>query len=145
MNKRATTTDLMNEALQDSDRFSEFEQAYQQRYTEENLQTFIEKMIELKGLSKAEVIKSADLDRAYGYQIFRGVRKPTRAKLIQLAFGLKLNTDEAAKLLRLAGYSPMYPRIQQEAAILFCLHKGYTYTDCTIFLDALNLGGYENE
>ena len=138
--KNETTTDLMNESLQCSYNFSEFEVKYQESYIAANFQDFIARKIVEKGLSKSNVIKDADLDRTYGYQIIRGVRNPTRGKLIQLAFGLKLNTKEAAELLKLAGFFPLYPKIQNEAAILFCLNKGYTYVDCMIFLDALHNG-----
>jgi transcriptional regulator with XRE-family HTH domain len=131
------TTDLMQEALEDSRLFSEFETAHKQQYIADDFRAYIDNIIKEKGLSKAEVIKRADLERTYGYQMLRGVRKPSRDKLIQFAFGLRLNTEEAARMFKLAGYLPMYPRIQREAAILFCLNKGYTYTECMIFLDSL--------
>ena len=140
MENNPKTTDLMQEALEYSQRFSEFEAAYRQQYTTEDFLKFVETAIEAKGLSKANVINHANLERTYGYQILRGARKPSRDKLIQLAFGLQLNTEEAAKMFKLAGYLPMYPKIQREAAMLFCLNKGYTYIDCLIFLDALLYG-----
>jgi len=139
--RRETTTELMNESLRDAHTFPEFETQFRKRYTDNDLQEFIAQKIEEKGLSRAEIIRDADIDRTYGYQIFRGIRKPARAKLIQLAFGLKLNAEEAAEMFRLAGCAPLYPKIQDEAAILFCLYKGYTYTDCMLFVDALHRRG----
>jgi len=140
MEENANTTDLMQEALQDSRLFSEFETAYKRQYIAEDFRNYVENTIEAKGLSKAEVIRNADFERTYGYQILRGARKPSRDKLIQLAFGLRLSPGEAARMFKLAGYLPMYPKIQREAAMLFCLSKGYTYTECMIFLDALRNG-----
>ena len=139
MNKNdATTTDQMIEALDNADSFADFNKKFQDEFVAVSLHDSIQKIIEKKGFSKSGVIRDADLDRTYGYQIINGTRKPTRDKLIQLAFGLKLDADEADRLLRIAGFSPLYPRVQCEAAAIFCMNKGYSYIDYTIFIDNLD-------
>ena len=138
MNKiKKTTTELMNEKLASTNSFEEFETTYGKNYIATSLHDLIQKTMAEKGLSKSDVIKDANLERTYGYQILRGLRKPSRDKLVQLAFGLKLSAKETEKMFKAAGFNPLYAKIQNEAAIIYCLNKGYNYLDCTIFLDSL--------
>ena len=69
------------------------------------------------------VIKNASIERTYGHQLFNGTRKPSRDKVIQLAFGFGLDVEGTQHLLRIAQKSPLYPRIKRDAAILYCLNN----------------------
>ena len=71
------------------------------------------------------VILQAQIDRTYGHQLFSGIRKPSRDKVIQLAIGIGLNVEETQRLLQAAGKSPLYPRLKRDAVLLFCLKNGY--------------------
>lgn len=72
-----------------------------------------------KGLHRTEVIRQAGIERTYGHQLFNGTRKPSRDKALQLAIGLGLTDEETQTLLKHAGFSPLYPRIPRDAAIIF--------------------------
>lgn len=103
-------------------------------------------LCEHKGLVREHVIRCADIERGYGHQIFRGIREPSRDKVLQLAFGLGLDVQGAQSLLRAAEKSPLYPRLQRDAAILFCLHRGETLVQAQLLLSELGLcplGGRE--
>lgn len=69
------------------------------------------------------IIKKALIDRTYGHQLFNGTRKPSRDKVLQLAFGFELDVDEAQKLLKIADKSALYPKIKRDAVILYCLSQ----------------------
>ncbi len=93
------------------------------------------------------VILRAGLDRVYGHQIFQGIRRPSRDKVIQLAFGFELDPGETQELLRRARYSELYPKIKRDAAILFCLQRKMSFIDTQNLLDELQLqiiGGKNN-
>jgi hypothetical protein len=81
-------------------------------------------------MSKAEVIRSADIDRTYCYQIFDGKHKPTRDKLIRLSFGLHLTVPQTQQLLKTAQISPLYPRVVRDVLILKCLFQGKDVHSC---------------
>ncbi|MBN1265003.1 MAG: hypothetical protein JXA25_05890 [Anaerolineales bacterium] len=68
------------------------------------------------------MISRSAIDRTYGHQLFNGRRNPSRDKVIQLAFGLKLDLDETQSLLQAAQKSALYPKVKRDAAIIFCLH-----------------------
>ncbi len=73
------------------------------------------------GLSRGEVIKRAGIDRTYGHQLFNSRRKPSRDKVIQLAFGLGLDEEGTQRLLQVARKSALYVKDERDAAILFCI------------------------
>ena len=79
------------------------------------------------------------MDKGYAYQIFRGERAPSRDILLKIAIGLSATLEETKMLLQLGGKSELYPRVKRDAAILFCLEKGYSIIDTQIFLSDRNL------
>lgn len=74
-----------------------------------------------KRVSPAGVVRNAQIDRVYGQQLFSGVRKPSRDKAIQLAFGFGLSLEETQRLLQMADKSRLYPKIKRDAAIIYGL------------------------
>ena len=106
----------------------------------------LSELCRVRGLRPVEVVRRAGLERTYGHQLFSGIRKPSRDKLIQLAFGLGLTVDETQELLKVAQKSPLYPKIMRDAAIMRCLFEGATIDDIQELLAQLNLtliGGEE--
>ncbi len=100
---------------------------------------YLTAIIDEKNLSKAEVIKKSNVQTNYAYQIFSGLRIPSRDKLIALCFGLNLTLDEMQTLLKYAGYAPLYPRSKRDSVIIAALEKGESVVRCNITLDELNL------
>ena len=45
------------------------------------------------GVVQEHVIKRAETERTYGHQLFRGLRTPSRDKVIQLAFGFRFDVE----------------------------------------------------
>lgn len=84
-----------------------------------------------KGVRRESAIRRSGIERAYGYQIFNGTRKPSRDKVLQIALALRLSVDETQKLLQVAEKCTLYPRIKRDAAVLYCLSH--------------NLGVYETQ
>lgn len=68
------------------------------------------------------VIKRADLESSFGHSVFRGDRKPSRDTVLQLAFGFEADVELAQSLLRHAGHSLLYPRVQRDLVIAYGLH-----------------------
>ena len=82
------------------------------------LSDYLETLCCERGMVREHVIKSAGIERCFGHQLFRGVRKPSRDNILRLAFGLGLNVDETQALLRVARKTPLYPRIMRDAVII---------------------------
>ena len=91
-----------------------------------SLEEHLDALLDQKETSRAEVIYRAGLDTVYGYQIFNGTRKPSRDKLLQLAFGFPLTYKETLTLLRIAGVGSLYVRRRRDSIIIFALNKGFS-------------------
>lgn len=85
---------------------------------------YLAELCRQREVTPSEVVLRADMDKSYGYQLFNGTRKPSRDKLLQLAFGLGLSVEETQDLLKIAGKSLLYPKFMRDAAIMHCLHEG---------------------
>lgn len=92
-----------------------------------------------RGEIPEQVIKRSSIDRTYGHQLFNGTRKPSRDKVLQLAFGLKLDLEGTQQLLRIAQKSALYPRIKRDAAILYCINRHMDLLDTQTTLQTLGL------
>ncbi len=106
----------------------------------------IEKLCEERSIIRREVIERAGIERSFGYQLFRGARKPSRDNVIRLAFGFGLDVEETQSLLKTAGKATLYPRIKRDAIILFCLSHKQTILEVqdSLHSHGLTLLGSEN-
>lgn len=91
---------------------------------DQSLAEHLTMLLEQKGLKRAAVIRDSGLDHASVYQIFKGEKRPSRDKLICLAFGLHLNEKETQRMLKLGGCSELYPRVPRDAIILYAIQRG---------------------
>ena len=49
------------------------------------------------------MVRMADLNETFGYQIFTGARHPSRNKVLQIAFAMALTLKETDRVLTAAG------------------------------------------
>ena len=81
-------------------------------------------LLEEKHLKKSDVIRKGELNESYAYQMFSGVKStPSKDKLICLSIGMDLSVDETNSLLKLAGLSPLYPRIKRDSIIIINMNN----------------------
>ncbi len=99
----------------------------------------LEALCNKKGLIPSAVIKNSNIERTYGLQIFRGIRNPSRDKILQLAFGFPLNIEETQKLLKAADKSILYPKIKRDAVMIYCLKNHLKMVDAQEILSDLKL------
>lgn len=90
-------------------------------YDELNLANYFKKICDEKGLTKGKLIKAADLDRNYGYQILDGSKKPTKDKILQLCFGAKLNFKETQRALSIGNVGELYPKNPRDMIIIYAI------------------------
>ena len=57
---------------------------------EVSLSAYLQKLLDEKDLKRAEVIRMANLNATFGYQIFTGARGAGRDTILQLAFAMQL-------------------------------------------------------
>ncbi len=103
------------------------------------LPAYLQELCDKTGEVRNQVIIRSGMERTFGHQIFRGVRKPSRDIVIRLAFGFRLGVEEAQRLLAAAQKSPLFPRIKRDAAVLYCLNHRCDVTEVQAMLEELGL------
>ena len=119
--KKEKDTKELLDALEKCEEFGKF--------YEENVEYFADKPLfeelcllqERSGLKKTEIIKAANISDIYGYQIFEGLRKPDRKKLLCLLIAMRTPFADAQRVLKSSGYSPLYPKIPADCAVIYGL------------------------
>jgi transcriptional regulator with XRE-family HTH domain len=135
--KYLETEELLH-ILKDSKHIDEFFQNHEDEMLDIDLQTYLYKLIEKAGLSISQVSEKASISKSLAYQIFNGQRIPNRNLIIRMALIMKLSIEDTQRLLKLAKRGELYPRIQRDAAIIFCIQHKYSMIDTNETLD--NLG-----
>lgn len=129
-------TDELMKALNSSPSIDNYLQKEQDYLITASLSVYLNQLISDKGLKKSQVIKDAELNEIYGYQIFSGKRLPSRDKLIALAFGMVLSLEETQQLLKYAGFSPLYPKNKRDSIIIWGI--SHHFNICRINEDLYN-------
>lgn len=88
------------------------------------LASYLNDLLEAKRLKRSQVVRMANLNETFGYQIFTGARNPSRDKVLQIAFAMALTLRETNRALEAAGVSSLYSKDRRDAIIIFCLDRG---------------------
>ena len=75
-------------------------------------------------LERSRVVRMADLNETFGYQIFTGTRHPSRNKVLQIAFAMALSMKETNRALAAAGANVLNCEDRRDAIIIFCIDRG---------------------
>ena len=115
------TEELLDELLSTSDLEEYLERNEPGRRT---LSEYLNQLLADKGLERSRVVRMANLNDTFGYQIFQGTRNPSRDKVLQIAFAMALTLRETNRALTAAGVSELYCKDRRDAIIIFCLDRG---------------------
>ncbi len=137
MKEKHTSTLFLE--LEKNGSFAKFAETNEESFVHSDFSEYISLLSREKEMAPIQVIKNAQIDRVYGHQLFNGTRKPSRDKVLQLAFGFGLSLEETQKLLRMADKSRLYPKIKRDAAIIYGLNNRMQISDMQEFLFSLDL------
>ena len=122
--KKKTTTELLK-ILANEKNIKNYIKDNTEELETKSLHEELERLLEKYKLTKAEVIKTSNLQSSYGYQIFNGTKeKPSRDKLLALCVAMKINFDEIQKVLTLANCGILYQRHIRDSVIINAVNKG---------------------
>ncbi|MEG1192750.1 MAG: hypothetical protein RSG50_05945 [Clostridia bacterium] len=120
--QKPTTSELLSKLFK-TNSVACFIERYQGALVDQRFSDYLAALCDARGVVREHVIRLAGLERTYGHQIFRGVRNPSRDKVLQLAFGFQMDVPETQKLLRAANLAPLYPRVRRDAVLLHCISQ----------------------
>lgn len=100
-----------------------FAMAAEEKYSNISFAQYINEQAAKSGISAADLIRKAELQRNYGYQILNGTRNPGRDKVIALGLALNLSLDEVQRALMIAGEGALYPKNSRDSMIIFSINR----------------------
>lgn len=116
------TDELMNEINQ-SNNIDKYLKDNSDYMLDRGLSDILESIIDKKGLKKSLVIKKAEISEVYGYQIFSGVKKPLRDKLLSICIAMELNLDETQEVLKYGSFALLYPKNKRDSIIIYGINN----------------------
>ena len=132
------TSQLKNE-LSVTKNIDEFIANNQENFREYTLGEYLNHLLSVKNLSKAEVIQKSCLEQTYAYHIFAGRKKnPSRNKVLSIALAMQLSPDETQYLLYYAGAEQLYVRNSWDSVLWYALENHLTVLDTDILLSKLS-------
>ncbi len=104
--------------------FKTFYQENKEYMVTQSLAQLLTQLLEQTGMEKPQIVKKSEIAEVYVYQIFSGLRVPTRRKLLALAVGMELNLEQVQMLLKCAGYPRLYVKRPADSVVIFgiCNH-----------------------
>ena len=120
------TTNSLEKELSSCSNLDFFLKENKTAFEDQSIVDVLQFWIEKKGLTRKAVIENSGLNTVYGYQLLSGHRSPSRDKLLCLAFGLNMNTEEAQELLKKCGAARLYVKNRRDSMIMYGLEKGMT-------------------
>ena len=91
-----------------------------------SLDEYLENKLADKGISKSQAIKNSNLDRTYGYEIFKGQKIIGREKLIAICIGIGLNLTETQRVLTIGKQKILYAKDARDSIIIFYINNNYS-------------------
>lgn len=86
---------------------------------------YLTKLMKEKQLTTVQIAKTTGIGD-YLYKLVNGAKKnPSRDILIRLAIGMELELEEISFMMWITHFHDLDSRDKRDAAILFCLDKGF--------------------
>ncbi len=118
MDVKSKPTDQMLEQLLNTNDIETYFRENSDYFVDYTIAEYLTYLTERLQLQKSAVIKKAEINEIYGYQIFSGKRIPSRDKLISLAIGMELDLDGVNKLMKVAGFAQLYAKSIRDSIII---------------------------
>lgn len=130
------STDELMKILNSKKSYSEFLQDEKVEFVETSISEYLNELLEEKQLKKSEVIRRANLDKNYAYQIFNGNKlNPSRNKVLMISIGMGLTLTETRRLLKICNQSDLYIRNARDSVIIFGIDKKMTLMEINELLN----------
>ena len=136
--KRSSTDELLKLLFKERS-LERFFQRNESAYTLAGFSDYLSAWCKARQVVPEQLIRRANLEKSFGHQLFSGKRKPSRDTVIQLAFAMGADVEQAQEMLKIARKSLLYPRIRRDTVIIYCLHNHISLVDAEIILDDMGL------
>ena len=136
---KKNTFDLLKD-LENTEDFGTYFDENKDEFLSVELSDYLNGLLQQRGLKKIDVIKRAELSQIYGYQIFSGIRRPGKYKMICIALAIGLDLEETQKLLKACGFVPLYPKNCEDSVYIYSIHCRFTVSQMNALLEHYGYG-----
>lgn len=134
---KKTTQELL-ELLNKTKDFDIYMRSTQEELVSSCVSDSLEQLLLRQNISKSRCIEASGLDRTYAYQIFSGLKLPSRDKVLALCLGMNLNLEEVQNFLRQNQYPVLYPRAERDCAFIYAFQHSLSVMDLNEILFEMN-------
>lgn len=128
-----TTTELLHE-LQHAKSIDYYIEQNEALFINLSLSQYLKDKLKQTKRRKSVIIRASALKPSYVYQIFSGLKRPTRDKFIALLIAMNHSYDDIQTALRLFGYAELYPKSKRDSYIIYALGQHMDVRQCNHFL-----------
>lgn len=118
-----STGDLLEELTENAD-LDKYINENEEIFVNTALSEILNGIVKEKNLTKSGVLKRAGINDIYGYQLFQGIRFPSRDKLIALCVGMELDVGETLSVMKASGIAPLYAKSKRDSIIISEINQG---------------------
>ena len=109
---------ILESKINKSNTLNELLIQYNTYYKMDSFVDSLNNLLVQKKITKPEIVQRTQIGRTYIYQIFSGMRHPSRNKLLQITVALRCNLEETQNLLILSNHSPLNLKKKRDIIIL---------------------------
>lgn len=124
---RKKTEDLMNEIVESKD-ISQYIDSNTEEFLDMPLHVYLKELLENTHLKVSQVV-DLSCKGEYIYQVFRGIKNPSRDIILSIALAMKLDFDKTAHLLRIARMPLLDARNRRDSIVIFALNRKLAVPD----------------
>ena len=139
MLRSAVKTDDLLKLLENTDDIASRWQELREDMKAPSFSEYLSELINERGIDAAKFGVKTLISRSFAYQILSGTRVPSREIILRISVALGCSVDETQRLLLLADRGALYPKVERDAAIIYCLSNGSDLYQTDEFLGELKL------
>ena len=138
------TQELIHEIMESRNlpEISRYLVSNQEEFLDIPLHVYLKERLAQDGFTVSQVVQASNKGE-YIYQVFRGIKKPSRDVALSIALAMKLGPQETERMLRIAHLPQLDARNRRDSIILFALNRQLTVPDTNDILYELGEACFE--
>jgi len=100
---------------------------------------YLDTLFHQSNMRKSDIIRSMNMTRSYAYEIFSGLKNPSRDKTLMISYGLALDYESTQRLLTLAKHNPLHPKDKRDSIIIYTIYNKMNLISANILLSECNV------
>ena len=123
---KSKSTESLHEELMEAADLGTYLKENEGNFSNDDITETLKDLLRRRRLSKATLARKSGMSDVYLHQVLSGRRTLSRDRMLSLCAAAELGLEEIQRLLKRAGYAPLYPRNRRDAILIYGLLHGMT-------------------